>query len=373
MSLILVTGNTGMGKTALIVDWLAHGDRFKGRPLFVMGVPELTIDHVPCPPVDEWTEQRPSPEDPKLMLPYFTFPPNSVIWIDECQRVYRPRSSASKVPDYVAAFETHRHTGVDFILSTQHPTFMDAHARKLVQLHYHIHQSAIKRELLYWERPGGGDVDSKTDRQLAERSDYQPPKRAFGLYKSADTHTKIRRKIPKAVVMLGLALTFAVSAASFTVYRLNHRLNGGDQSAAESVPAQVMNGQVKAADSKKSQAQPVKTAGQYVAEMQPRIPGLLHTAPRYDQVTQVTDAPWPSCIERAAWRDKPAGCRCIDQQGNDYAMPVEQCRQIVAHGLFKDWGGKDQVREGQGDVRKVDLKNSPAKSDPVPVKVADAG
>lgn len=83
----MVTGLPGSGKTAHVVDLLAHHDDYKGRPLFVMGIPDLQIEHNPTPPLAEWTELRPSPEDPQILLPYFTFPPGSVVVIDEAQRV----------------------------------------------------------------------------------------------------------------------------------------------------------------------------------------------------------------------------------------------------------------------------------------------
>jgi zona occludens toxin len=113
--LTLITGNTGSGKTALCVKMMRDTPE---RPLFVMGIPELKLEHFKCPPVEEWTVLQPDPDDPSQLLPYFTFPENAIVVIDEAQRIFRPRSNGSKVPDYVAAFETRRHTGVDFVLLT---------------------------------------------------------------------------------------------------------------------------------------------------------------------------------------------------------------------------------------------------------------
>jgi len=119
----IITGVPGMGKTAMLVHMLLKNEKehFNARPVFAMGINSLLLDHVPAPPVDEWTEKRVSPEDPNLFLDYYNFPPNSILVIDEAQRVFRSRSSGTKPPPHVTALETHRHTGLDIILLTQKP------------------------------------------------------------------------------------------------------------------------------------------------------------------------------------------------------------------------------------------------------------
>ena len=96
MSVIVVTGQPGSGKTAHVVDMLAHDEQFIGRPVFVMGIPDLTLPVIQAPPVEQWVEYRKSPEDENLELAYFTFPENSLVVIDEAQRVYRPRAVGSR-------------------------------------------------------------------------------------------------------------------------------------------------------------------------------------------------------------------------------------------------------------------------------------
>lgn len=324
--IFLLTGQPGSGKTALCVDMLAHDDQFKNRPLFVGGIPELKIEHEPVPPVAEWTEQRNSPEDESIKLSYFTFPANAVIVVDEAQRIYRPRSTGSKVPPEVAAFETHRHTGVDFILLTQHPGLLDANIRKLVGKHIHIAVTPMGRFKYEWTKCA--DPESKTERDIAARDRYHLPKRAFDLYKSSELHTKIKVKMPFYVYLLGICV-LAIGILGWYMYgRIFHR--------EEAQLAQ-----------KIDSAQAPKPAGpltvkDYLSREVPRVPGLYHTAPKYDEVTKVTDAPYPvGCVLIAKWRDRPERCRCTDQQGNDYIAPEGLCRQIVAHGMFKDWGQKE--------------------------------
>jgi len=196
----LITGGPGMGKTSLAVSMML--EELNNRPLFVMGVTDLKVEHFKCPPVAEWTELRRDVDDPSLQLPYFTFPQHAVIMVDESQRIFRPRSSGSKVPNEVAAFETHRHTGVDFWLITQHPNLIDANIRRLIGRHIHIKQTALGRYLYEW--PECGDPDTKTSRDIASSRRYQPPKKTFDLYKSAEAHTKQKFRWNNAVIILAL-------------------------------------------------------------------------------------------------------------------------------------------------------------------------
>jgi len=332
--IILITGQPGSGKSALCVDMLAHDDQFQGRPLFVGGIPDLKIEHQPVPPVNEWTELRTAPEDESIQLAYFTFPAKSVIVVDEAQRIYRPRSSGSKVPPEVAAFETHRHTGVDFILLTQHPGLLDANIRKLVGKHIHIAVTPMGRYKYEWTKCA--DPESRAERDIAARDRYILPKRAFELYKSSELHTKIKVRMPFYVYLLALCLVALIGLSYYLYGRIFHR-GGSDQS--QTVQKLNHDGQPE-----NRPPAPLSVAEYFEREV-PRVPGLFHTAPKYDEVTKVTDAPYPSgCVLIAKWRDRPERCRCTDQQGSDYNAPESMCRQIVAHGMFKDWGMKEDKK-----------------------------
>lgn len=324
--IILITGQPGSGKTLKCVDMLAHEDQFKGRPLFVGGIPDLTIDHQPVPPVAEWTEIRNSPEDEAVKLAYFTFPPSSVVVVDEAQRIYRPRSAGSKVPPEVAAFETHRHTGVDFILLTQHPGLLDQNIRKLVGKHIHIAVTPMGRYKYEWTKCA--DPESKTERDIAARDRYILPKRAFNLYKSSELHTKIKVKMPFYVYLLAIALVATLG--------LGYYIYGRIFSKTESATVQKINGHQETGTS----AGKVLTVAEYHAQGVPRLPGLHHTAPKYDDITKPSQAPWPvGCFIQHKAKDN---CRCIDQQGNNYATTQSICLNIVENGIFKDFGNSDR-------------------------------
>lgn len=332
--LTLVTGATGSGKTAFVVAELMA---IKDRPLCVMGIPELQIDHDVCPPLDQWVEQRSDPDDASLLLPYFRFAPGSLVVLDEAQRVFRPRGSGSKVPDVVAAFETRRHTGVDFVLITQHPNLLDANVRRLVNRHIHIHTTFLGRYELEWV--GLGDPEEKASRDLAARRRYSPPKKAFGLYKSSELHTKVVRRPPwQAFALLVILPVLAVSA--WWVYqRVNQRMGGEIAQDAKAVEGDVKKAVVR--DFGGGGA--VRTAQDYVRDYTPRVVGLAHTAPVYDGLTKAVDVPTPSGCIKSKTR-----CKCYDQRGNEYPTTPEICEQIIQRYLFVDYVNPDQGRKEGG-------------------------
>lgn len=325
--IVLVTGVPGSGKTAKVVDLLAFTDQFKDRPLFCMGIPELKLEHQPVPPVAEWVEFRQSPEDPSVSLPYFTFPPKSVIVIDEAQRIFRPRPVGSKVPAEVQAFETHRHTGVDFILVTQSPNLLDPNIRKLISKHIHIRVTAIARYAHEWAECG--DPESRASRDLSARTKYKPPKRVFDLYKSAEVHTKIKVKLPWYYYVFAVALLLFVGIGYKVYSTIKSKTDGATLPGAPgSVQPGQNNGQMKAG--------PITVAA-YVDSFKPRVEGLLHTAPIYDEITKPKDAPWPAACIRSA-----RTCKCWDQQGNAYKTTEQVCGQIVANGIFKPHADRER-------------------------------
>ncbi|MBI3145636.1 MAG: AAA family ATPase, partial [Pseudogulbenkiania sp.] len=216
----VITGTPGAGKTALAVKMLKELEG--NRPIFTMGIPELKLDHQPVPPVKEWTKLVPSDEDPDLLKPTFTFPPGAIIVIDEAQNVYRPRNSSSKVPDIVAAFETHRHTGVDFWLITQKTTLLDGNVRALAGKHLHIESNFFGRKLFEW--PKAVDAESKAERDIAAKRKYKLPKQVFSLYKSSSLHIKQKFSVPTPFIVVLVCLILAVVSGWYVFGRISSKV-----------------------------------------------------------------------------------------------------------------------------------------------------
>lgn len=271
MSITLVTGVPGTGKTAQVVSMILEAVA-SGRPVFVDGVKGLhnTTPFYRCGKLTEWQlgtwlqidqyiatdgtdaqhedddgaanwQENPDvfllSEDGEILPQPKKFPitegqlklvrsrtsdgkaawitdyethKGAIIFIDEAQRYFRPRPQGSKVPDCVAAFEVHRHQGLDFVLITQRPSLIDFNIRGLVSRHIALRAGWFGRYLYEWSEVG--DIESKTSRETAARQRFKLPKDVFDKYDSAAVHTTVKRKLPMAakllMVILPLALVF---------------------------------------------------------------------------------------------------------------------------------------------------------------------
>lgn len=327
----LITGVPGAGKT-LYALWCAKKlCDAENRPLFVMGVEDLIIAHEQVPAVADWTELAPSEEDPSVMVPHFTFPVGAVILVDECQKVYRPRAASVKVPDCVAAFETHRHEGLDFFLVTQHPLLLDGNVRRLVGRHTHVMRKFGSHSVNLHEWPQCRDNPDKNRRDSDKRS-WRYPKEVFTWYKSAELHTHKLHipamvwKLLSFVVLLGLCVWGFYGWADRQMHP-----HGTPQSADAK------------AENSGSQGEPVgggsggsapkrQTVQEYLADQDPRIEGLAYTAPVYDDVTKPVEAPYPAtCMVHGP------KCGCWSQQGTKLEMADSLCRNIVKTGIYLAW------------------------------------
>lgn len=229
----VITGVPGTGKTAYAVSELLK-EVETGRPIYVWGIKELTVPHLPCPPVAEWTTLVPHENDPGVLVPTFTFPPGSLVIVDEAQDVYRPRASTAKVPPHAAALERHRHLGLDIWLLTQKPMLLDSHVRNEAGRHIHLHATWKGRQLLEW--PTVVNPNESAEREKAVRKPYKLPQHVFGLYKSAEVHTRVKRRLPGAAYALAL-LAVGVPLGGLWIYgRIQDRIHGDDAKAAP-VPA----------------------------------------------------------------------------------------------------------------------------------------
>ena len=317
----LITGAPGAGKTLLAVaEFLVDAEK-NGRAIVVDGIPDLSVTHEPAPPVADWTQHvdDSSSQDGKKLL--FTFGQGSLVVIDEAQRVYRPRGVGSRVPLEVAAFETHRHQGLDFVLLTQHPNLIDANVRKLVGRHIHIRDLGILGRKVY-EWPEVADPSRFRDAPI-QRS-YKMRKEAFSLYKSASLHVKPQRGIPKGFVLLA----FAVPLLAFMVLR-----------GYTSISSKVLPSVAQTAAVPVSAAAPLvspSVAGgvvvdrdELLVEFIPRVSGQPETAPGYDPLRIVKNMPVVAgCVQTST------KCSCQTQSGVDAGLDRFQCLAWIKNPPF---------------------------------------
>lgn len=307
----LYTGQPGNGKTLKVVAELEKLAQ-AGRLLYVHGIRELKIPHQPLDDPEKWYE----------------VPDGAVVVIDECQKIFPPRSPGQRVPQKVSEFETLRHRGLEAIVITQNASLIDIELRKLVGHHIHVERFGGFEFAQVFEWPRCGTIENKRDRKDAQKDWWWFPARLYSLYKSAELHT-IQRKMPKVAkyaiasfLFLALALPLSISyLRSGTVPDLgkNHsstvqRSESAPTLAYSAVPAPV--------------AQPLD----YAESRIPRIDGLPQTAPAYDELTRPKRYPRPAACIAATDR-----CNCYSQDGTRLPMvPTSVCRNIVADGYFDD-------------------------------------
>lgn len=332
--LYLYTGVPGAGKTLYAVSNLVKRKDFKDRPIFVDGIKDLDHDKINYFDIPEGESIQTWPK---------WAPPGAIIVVDECQRIFRPRPSGSKVPDYVAELETHRHRGLDFILITQHPRLIDVHLRGLIEHHTHLGKTNLGlRRKLEWTTGGAKDPESRANIREALISVYRLDKSVYGLYKSAEVHTKIRTKKSKLLMLFPLALCLVgYGIWSFTDFWGKFSGEGEKAktaSATQPAQAQTQPSAVSASESvsngqyPKAETKPEEPKKPHLSEedYQPRIAERPETAPIYDGMNKAVKAmPWPSACIKAENR-----CTCYTDQGTKIKdIGKQTCLNYVKDGL----------------------------------------
>ena len=320
--IILVTGTPGAGKTLYTVSELLN-KQFKNRPQYINHIPNLLIPHelfsgdgdVPAPDSDvlNWFDGR--------------VPANSVICIDEAQRVFRPRSSGSAVPAHVAKLETHRHQGLDIIIITQHPQLIDANVRRLVGRHIHVRRAwGMAAAIVYEWDSCANNVNAV---KQAQSKVWRYDKSAYKLYKSSELHTKAGGKIPWVLKLAVVMLVAAPLMWLKTADSMKKRFGGEIPEVTSAIPAGTHTG----ADlnAMQQQSRPL-TASEYAETLRPRFGDMQHTASRYDEITKPQRVPLPAaCIQSRAV------CKCYTQDGTHYPISQASCVSIVQNGAFYDF------------------------------------
>lgn len=311
MPITLITGLPGHGKTLYTLVRTKEEAARDGRPVFHNSIPDLAL------PWQEW--------DP---LKWFELPAGGIMVIDECQRVFPIRGRGAEVPPHVRELETHRHKGLDLTLITQDPMLIDPHVRRLVDRHFHVVRKFGTHFATIHEYTNGvRDMVAKS-RGDSIRHEWRYPKEAFGWYRSAEVHT-VKRRIPMRVYLMLLVPLVVLGAVGLFVTRAQERVDG----TRTTMPAEITERTGSAVSGGGFRA-----AGEWMSPQEwgrwqhPRIAGLPHTAPAYDEVTRPVVAPYPAaCIASATV------CRCYSQQATALDTPEALCRGIAAGGFFVSW------------------------------------
>lgn len=335
--IILITGVPGSGKTSSLVSMLMSDkslteykdkdEQIKSRPIFINGISELQLDHQPL--FDEQITQQPFQD----WLPY-----GSLVVIDEAQRLFGTRPASVKVPEYIQALALHRHHGLDIILLTQHPSFLDSFVRKLVQRHMHISIKPIGRKLYEWNECVD-NPDSPGQIARAIERQFNLPKKAFQMYKSAEVHTKPKRRLPKSIFIVLALLIFVVFLGFVITGRMKERFSGTEQVQHETTSE----GQ----EFQQSQNVQNTNIGETLTPQMfvPSISEKPESKPLYNGVRQVVAFEYPvGCVKSAK-----NGCRCYSEQGTLLKEVTEPfCNDYIENGHFNPYKKTETAYNSNG-------------------------
>lgn len=363
----LITGVPGSGKTLMAVSDLAKkvDKEWAGRKIFIHGIPELTIKTEPIP--DGHTIQD--------MQVWLKWPENhgSVVLIDEAQNIFPPRSAGTKTPEVIEWLHIHRHVGIDIILITQMPGRIDKHVRDLVGAHFHIHKTPLGLRMRYfWDYC---ENNPKTGMKNARAEVYKFDKKAFGLYKSAEIHTKV--KTPKSRVLYIIPIAFLVLGISaFMGYKLLIGLGNKEEIVAnnQNIPTEQIESHLPQDFNRmavKSSQNVGNSMGQQLSSredrhlteemLKPTIDGRVESKPIYDSVRQVRQMEYPvACISGGI-----SGCSCYSSQGSAIKeIDKKTCNDYVKNGLpFNPY------KEKKVEMSNIESTEKPSVRDSSPVLV----
>lgn len=346
--IVLITGAPGAGKSAYLVSELMRlRESEPHRPLFVGGVPELTLEHEVLPPPDQWVEAAETANGWR-----WKFPDGAVLVLDEAQSVFRPRAAGAAVPPWVAALEVHRHQGLDVYLCTQAPSLIDSNVRRLVGRHVHLRAQWSGRQLLEWSECT--DPSSRGNRTAAVSRPFRLPKKTFAAYKSASLHVKQKRRVPWQLWMVGLLLV-GVGLGAWRVY---DRWYGGETyGVAPDAVAGSVDGEggedLRLMSSARS-AGVALTAEAFV----PRLRDRPESAPLYDEVRKINHVPIVAGCVAAGDR-----CTCYTQQGTDAFLEPEVCRAWIENRPFQPFA---PPREQRREIRAARWQGERSEADDSP-------
>ena len=332
MAINWVTGKPREGKTLWTICWVKELAEKQNRKVYYCNITEVTIEgwiHLEHP--DQWMTEVEN---------------DSIVIIDEVQDFWGNAGSGARVPAPILELSKHGKRGIDFFMITQDPSLVHPTPRKLAHWHYHVIRSFGTQNAMVYKWRGVQADPEKVKKKADQKIVFPYPKKVFGKkdkagnwihkpwYHSAHVHN-VQRQIPWKLVALPIIAIFA-GVAIWGTWTLLHRTvdaakantNGGQTAVAPGQP-----GSDVATAPSAGKASQKMTKEEWIDQHKPRLSDFPNTAPKYDEVTKATIAPYPAaCI---AAKDR---CDCYTQQGTRLpGTSQDVCQQIVQNGYFVDW------------------------------------
>jgi zona occludens toxin len=236
--------------------------------------------------------------------------PGSYLVFDEFQKMWPPRPNGAAIPPDIQTLDTHRHMGVDFVLICQNVNNIDRHVVGLVDRHLHVRRVAnmpfatvyewdhCSRSLLY--------------KNAMSKIPFRYPAAAYKLYKSAEVHTKQRRKLPFVLWFILAGVAGVAYAVPTLTDRISSRINPAKtvQTATEPTPKDAPQTYVK--DGMRYTVQTTSTSAP------PLAPASAPAEPPPEP--QIS-----GCVVSSL-----GDCRCFDAQGGKVKASADYCPDPAA-------------------------------------------
>lgn len=353
------------------------------RTIYYYGIPEVKHDKLKS----NWVEF----DHPET---WYDLPDGSVIVIDEAQRVFGNSGSRAR-EDKITRFETHRHQGLDIHLITQHPSLLSTAVRKLVGKHINFIRPYGRTKGIF-RHEYEFCIDSPEKRTYFKQAQEEKVKldaTYFGAYKSSTVHTH-KPITPSYIKQIPIYAAFTLACIGLLIYigyYMVQRTNADLESKMPDPPPVAAQPGVAPSQSYSNQSEaPVDPVDDYLQSLQPRIPGVPHTAPRYDQVSRPLDFPRlvcasssdPTVVDRNRGRGHPIGidkgseysCTCYTQQVTRVDTSPEFCLDVVRNGMFDDTQRQPRYTNAAGEttstsgIQAAAVLRGPAATPPQPVR-----
>ncbi len=325
MSITLITGVPGTGKSVYVVWNILRPAVEEGRCIYTAGIPELELPTISksykqirtwhareqIEVENEYDKDLPDDEIPTRLL---NFQEGSLVIVDEVQFCW-PADGSREPSEDISYLTKHRHHGLEFVLMTQAPQLLHPKVLAVVDKHLHIRKAWIGRHIYEWPEYCS-TTRAKSSRMDAVKRSYKVPKQAFGLYRSATMHVKQTMSVPffAYIVPIIFLAVFYFGYQSYTsiMARVKPEKKAEKTELVEktenSSPSNIL---------PVSNPQPVQTTP-IVTQPKP----VTHTVVS-DQVD------WSKVIGCISNKTK---CVCYGHSAETLVIPVETCRIAVKHG-----------------------------------------
>ncbi len=309
--IVLVTGNPGAGKTLRALYEFALGK----LNVYQWGVPGCTLpQHDP----KEWDK----------------LPPGSTLIVDEAREIYPPAPPTREAPDHYKLHKI-RHTGISLVIICQHPNDIDARVRRLVGRHLHVVRAfGAEKAMVHEWMEARSDIDNRED---SIKTAWAYPPELYSLYKSSELH-RMAPRVPLRIRLIKWIVGAAILAVIGAMVLMYNVLMPDDAQTQQKLGTPPTSSSPfprptpPAPPGESRVASAALTPEEIAASLTPAITGLPYTAPRYADLTEPQQAPYPAaCI---ASKDS---CKCFTQQATPITMPELTCRDIVKNGIFVDF------------------------------------